>query len=144
LDLMLPDGSGLHVLDAMPKGCEDTSKVTMITGHPSIKSIVRNLYGPNISYLIKPIDLAQLESLLEDNVPPDVSMSKHFGYLVGESAPMLKLYQMIERVCKTRANVLLMGESGVGKEVVACAIHHASHPSGAFVPANCGAFARDL
>src|SRR5690606_34502777 len=82
--------------------------------------------------------------LIEVTLPPDASASKYFGYLVGESPIMHKLYQMIERVCKTRANVLLMGESGVGKEVVASAIHHVSRPGGSFVPANCGAFARDL
>src|SRR5690606_719905 len=86
-----------------------TTRITMITGHPSVKSIVRNLYGPNISYLIKPIDLAQLEALLDDSPVPDLDAEKHFGYLVGESEPMQKLYQMIERVCKTQANVLLMG-----------------------------------
>ena len=143
LDLIMPDGSGLHVLDSI-KNREQT-RVTLVTGHPSVKSIVKDLYGPNISYLIKPIDLAQLQSLFEDDDDVgEADTALYFGHLVGESAPMQKLYQMIERVSQTKANVLLMGESGVGKEVVASAIHTASKPKGSFVPANCGAFARDL
>ncbi|WP_020208062.1 sigma-54-dependent transcriptional regulator [Gilvimarinus chinensis] len=146
LDLILPDGSGLHVLDQLESG--NTTNVTLVTGHPSVKSVVKDLYGPNISYLIKPIDLKQLQSLLDKPVAKKVRSEElpgmHFGHLVGESAPMKKLYEMIDRVSGTKANVLLMGESGVGKEVVAGAIHYASQPEGEFVPANCGAFARDL
>lgn len=143
LDLIMPDGSGLHVLESIKN--RDQTRVTLVTGHPSVKSIVKNLYGPNISYLIKPIDLEQLQRLLEDeHEPGEANPALHFGHLVGESASMHKLYQMIERVSQTKANVLLMGESGVGKELVAAAIHAASKPRGAFVPANCGAFARDL
>ncbi|MDO3383503.1 sigma-54-dependent transcriptional regulator [Gilvimarinus algae] len=145
LDLILPDGSGLHVLDELE--ARAATNVTLVTGHPSVKSIVKDLYGPNISYLIKPIDLQQLQSLLDRPVavePVENLPGLHFGHLVGESAPMQKLYEMIDRVAGTQANVMLMGESGVGKEVVAAAIHQASKPAGAFVPANCGAFARDL
>src|SRR5690606_15473783 len=65
LDLILPDGSGLHLLEGV--AAQPKTKITLITGHPSIKSIIKNLYGSNISYLIKPIDLAQLKSLFEDN-----------------------------------------------------------------------------
>lgn len=146
LDLILPDGSGLHLLEALPS--ITATKVTLITGHPSIKSIVKNLYGSNISYLIKPIDLQQLESLFEEKKLPivhrNLSAKLHFNNLVGESAPMQHLYQMIERVAATKANILLIGESGVGKEMVAAAIHYASNVEGDFVAANCGAFSREL
>ena len=145
LDLIMPDGSGLHLLEALPP--KSTTKITLITGHPSIKSIVKNLYGSNISYLIKPIDLQQLESLFEDKKAPagqSSSVKLHFNYLVGESEPMQRVYEMIERVATTKANVMLMGESGVGKEMVAAAIHFASEVEGDFVAANCGAFSREL
>ncbi|MEN0036895.1 MAG: sigma-54 dependent transcriptional regulator [Cellvibrio sp.] len=145
LDLIMPDGSGLHILEALPP--KSNTKITLITGHPSIKSIVKNLYGSNISYLIKPIDLQQLESLFEDEKSSDKKSSSvklHFNYLVGESEPMQRVYEMIERVATTKANVMLMGESGVGKEMVAAAIHFASEVEGDFVAANCGAFSREL
>lgn len=57
---------------------------------------------------------------------------------------MQELYEMIERVGKTNANVMLMGESGVGKEVVAHAIHTASNTEGPMVATNCGALSREL
>ena len=146
LDLILPDGSGLHLLEALP--AKNKTKITLITGHPSIKSIVKNLYGSNISYLIKPIDLQQLESLFEDKKLPAAqqasSVKLHFNNLVGESESMQHVYKMIERVATTKANVMLLGESGVGKEMVAAAIHYASQTEGDFVAANCGAFSREL
>ncbi|WP_246841741.1 sigma-54 dependent transcriptional regulator [Cellvibrio sp. PSBB023] len=146
LDLILPDGSGLHLLEALP--AQHTIKITLITGHPSIKSIVKNLYGSNINYLIKPIDLQQLESLFDDkkltSTTSPSSVRLHFNHLVGESAPMQQLYEMIERVSTTKANVMLLGESGAGKEMVAAAIHYASKTEGDYVAANCGAFSREL
>lgn len=146
LDLILPDGSGLHLLESLPEN--STTKIILVTGHPSIKSIVKNLYGSNVSYLIKPIDLHQLQSIFVENKPltarsPGV-VPLHFNYLVGESEVMQNLYQMIERVAATKANIMLMGESGVGKEMVAAAIHSASNVEGNFVAANCGAFSREL
>lgn len=146
LDLILPDGSGLHLLESLP--ATSPTKITLITGHPSIKSIVKNLYGANISYLIKPIDLQQLEKLFEEKsfTPAKAasSIKVHFNCLVGESASMHQLYEMIERVAATKANVMLLGESGSGKEMVAAAIHSASQVEGDYVAANCGAFSREL
>lgn len=145
LDLILPDGSGLHLLESLP--AQHNTKITLITGHSAIKSIVKNLYGSNISYLIKPIDLQQLESLFIEKVQsskPESSIKLHFGHLVGESPSMQRVYQMIERVSTTKANVMLLGESGVGKEMVAAAIHYASQMEGPYVAANCGAFSREL
>lgn len=145
LDLILPDGSGLHLLEGIP--ATNNTKVTLITGHPSIKSIVKNLYGSNIGYLLKPIDLQQLESLFDDKratAAKTFSHPLHFDNLIGESAPMKQLYEMIARVANTKANVMLMGESGVGKEMVAAAIHCASKVAGSLVAANCGAFSREL
>src|SRR5690606_629428 len=64
--------------------------------------------------------------------------------LVGESPVMQKLYEMIERVAQTQANVMLVGESGAGKEEVAASLHAASQVRGNFVPIHCGAFSTEL
>ena len=143
LDLMLPDGSGFHLLDHIPH--EDT-RITIITGHPAVKTQVMNLYGLNVNYLVKPITLEQLERLFADDYTETApgKPQRHFGELLGDSAPMQQLYTMIERVAAAPANVMLLGESGVGKEVVARAIHCASNTPGPFVAANCGAFASEL
>jgi two-component system, NtrC family, response regulator HydG len=149
LDLLLPDGSGLHLLDEITGPDNDEIKIAFVTGHSSVKSVVSNLYGPNIHYLLKPVSLDDLKNFIskqdEPKRPkPTDKFKKHFEHLIGESAPMQQLYEMIERVSATAANVMLIGESGVGKEVVAASIHQASNLTGELVAVNCGAFAADL
>lgn len=146
IDLMLPDGSGLQVLDTI-NGHNQPGHIAIVTGHPSVKSLVKNLYGPDLSYLLKPLDLAQIRGLLAKVEPSHRASDRHrlhFGCLIGESPPMKRLYDMIEKVAASKANVMLLGESGVGKELVARAIHHASRSSGPFVAANCGSLSREL
>ena len=148
LDFMLPDGSGVHlfdVLDTLPK----RPRVTLITGHPSVRGIIKGLCGPNIDYLVKPIQREEIEAVLSGkkktkDKKSSSSVKKHFGHLIGESSVMLELYKLIERVSRTSANVMLLGESGVGKEVVAESIHQASDVEGPYVATNCGAFSKEL
>jgi two-component system, NtrC family, response regulator HydG len=148
LDFMLPDGSGLHLIDHIKK--QDTSPyITMITGHPSVKTMLAGLCGPKVDYLLKPLQREDLELALNRKSQKNKSAIKsgptlHFGCLIGESKPMRALYTMIERVAQTSANVMLMGESGVGKEVVAKAIHEASKVKGPLVATNCGALSKEL
>lgn len=143
LDLLLPDGSGFHLLGEIPTG---STLVTLITGHPAVKKQVMNLYGLHVNYLVKPISLDQLKSLFEDKQQREnaAGITWHFGELIGETPVMQELYRQIERVGASNANVMLTGESGVGKELVARAVHKASRVSGPFVAANCGAMSPEL
>lgn len=150
LDFMLPDGSGLHLIDELKNSGKD-SYITLITGHPSVKGMLAGLCGPKVNYLVKPLQREDIEGALSRKTKkaPKSSTSPgksklHYGCLIGESAQMLELYLMIERVAKTQANVMLMGESGVGKEVVAKAIHAASGAKGPLVTTNCGALSKEL
>lgn len=150
LDFMLPDGSGLHLIDELKNSGQD-SFITLITGHPSVKGMLAGLCGPKINYLVKPLQREDIEGVLTPKTKkttksePTTSKNKlHYGCLIGESPQMLELYLMIERVAKTNANVMLMGESGVGKEVVAEAIHAASGAQGPLVTTNCGALSKEL
>ena len=148
LDFMLPDGSGLHLLDHL-KTIGQSPKITLISGHPSVKGILAEMCEPNVGHLLKPLQREDLELVL--NGPKKAvkkaksgGITRHFGGLIGESEVMHKLYNMIERVAKTNANVMLMGESGAGKEVVAQAIHNASQCEGPLVASNCGALSKEL
>ncbi|MEP7705009.1 sigma-54 dependent transcriptional regulator [Paraglaciecola sp. 25GB23A] len=148
LDFMLPDGSGLHLIDHIKK-LNTTPYITMITGHPSVKTMLAGLCGPKVDYLLKPLQREDLESALsrkslKKKPPVTKGPTLHFGCLIGESKTMQALYSMIERVANTSANVMLMGESGVGKELVAKAIHQASKVSGPLVATNCGAITKEL
>jgi DNA-binding NtrC family response regulator len=148
LDLMLPDGNGLELLEELRESA--VKRVVFITGHPGIKSLIKNLSGPSVSYLTKPIDSRELISLLND-IDSDAGSgtradadSKHFGLLIGESPPMKYVYEQIERVARTSSPVLVLGETGTGKELVAEAIHRASGREGQFVAVNCGSLSREL
>ncbi|EWH10874.1 two component sigma-54 specific Fis family transcriptional regulator [Catenovulum agarivorans DS-2] len=152
LDFMLPDGSGLHVIEHANQ-LDKKPRITLITGHPLIKSIIADLSIPDIGYITKPVERADFEAVLSQNKSAKKTtvtktkqqeFSQHFDCLIGESPAMQSLYKMIEQVAKTNANVMLMGESGVGKEVVAQAIHNASNLDKPLVATNCGALSKDL
>ncbi len=148
LDFMLPDGSGVHLFDELEHE-KNPPRVTLITGHPSVKGIIKGLCGPNIDYLVKPLQREEIEAVLNGKpqnkvATPASKIIRHFDLLIGEAPCMQELYKLVERVSKTNANVMLLGESGVGKEVVAEAIHKASGADGAYVATNCGAFSKEL
>jgi len=148
LDLMLPDGNGLELLDELTDS--ELKRVILITGHPGIKSHIKDLSGPSVSYLIKPIDAAELvESLRNltdapDSVEEAERSAAHFGYIIGEHARMHELYEQVEKVASLDTPVLVVGETGTGKELVAESIHRASGRTGEFVAVNCGSLSREL
>ncbi|MCF7519819.1 MULTISPECIES: sigma-54 dependent transcriptional regulator [Pseudoalteromonas] len=148
LDFMLPDGSGLHLLEHL-KLIGQSPRVTLISGHPSVKGKLAEMCEPNVGHLVKPLQREDIERVLNPKKASGKkkatpSIKRHFGTLIGESEVMQKLYTMIERVAATSANVMLMGESGAGKEVVAQAIHNATQCDGPLVATNCGAFSKEL
>lgn len=147
LDLMLPDGNGLELLEELR--ASPVKRVVFITGHPGIKSLIKNLSGPSVSYLTKPIGSTELLRTVEASDEPATKESAesnnlHFGCLIGESAAMQTVYEQIEKVAKTQSPVLVLGETGTGKELVAESIHRASERAGQFVAVNCGSLSREL
>ncbi len=148
-DLGLPDGSGLDLLaDLEPPRPE----VILITGNATIDSAIAALRTGVLDYLEKPVDTRRLKSLLM-NVSRTLEL-KHenqtlrgelrkrgvFEGLVGNSAAMQKVYDLIQRVAPTQASVLITGESGTGKEMVAQTLHRLStRRNGPFLPVNCSA-----
>jgi two-component system response regulator HydG len=148
LDLMLPDGNGLELLDELRHA--GVKRVVFITGHPGIKSLITNLSGASVSYLTKPIGISELLGTVENgaSAPEGADAAPqtplHFGCLVGESPAMRAVYEQIERVARTASPVLVLGETGTGKELVAMSIHAASQRAGQFVAVNCGSLSREL
>jgi DNA-binding NtrC family response regulator len=147
LDLMLPDGNGLELLEELRES--PVKRVVFITGHPGIKSLIKNLSGPSVSYLTKPIGSTELLRTVETDADTESSSAVegnhlHFGCLIGESPAMLSVYEQIEKVARTPSPVLILGETGTGKELVAESIHRASVRPGQFVAVNCGSLSREL
>lgn len=147
VDLMLPDGNGLELLDA--PALAPPQRTIVITGHSAMKSAISNLHGPNLHYLVKPVDpealaeLCVLESPAQ-NQRPSRQTTRHFGCLIGESDAMQTIYEQIRMVAPTDSPVFVTGESGTGKELIAQAIHAASKCEGSLEPVNCGALTTEL
>jgi len=143
LDLMLPDGNGLELLDEVVN--DGLRRIVLITGHPGIKSHISSLSGPSMSYLTKPITARELiDAVRAVDDEPAEAQGSHFGLIVGEHATMRTVYDQIERVARTEMPVLIVGETGTGKELVAESIHRASERTGSFVPVNCGSLSAEL
>ena len=155
VDIQMPDGSGLDLLD----GLEDAPdpEVVLITGNASVETAVDALRRGVTDYLTKPVDFARLKVALANlartlamkgeigTLRTELRKLGRFGPLVGSSAPMQKVYDLIGRVARTDAGVFITGETGTGKEVVAQTIHSLSRRGKeAFVPVDCGAVSANL
>lgn len=155
LDLELPDGDGLQLFELLKRN--SVAEIVFITGHGTLRTAVEVFRSGAADYLTKPLDLERLDHIVR-NVLRRLAMAGQitalrgelrrlgrFGALVGASAPMQKVYDLVEQVAPTDATVLLMGETGTGKDVVAQTIHALSRRSArAFVPVSCGAISPTL
>ena len=154
-DICLPDGAGtqlLRDLEARPQ----KPVVIMMTGFASVESAVECMRHGAFDYLIKPFSLDQIEvavkkaedftQLLKINQYLSVNRVEEEGYeLLGKSPVMDNLRQLIRKVARTQATVLIQGESGTGKELVAHAIYRQSPRSRApFIRVNCAAVPENL
>ncbi|KVE36337.1 sigma-54-dependent transcriptional regulator [Burkholderia sp. TSV86] len=154
-DLVLPDGNGMMLFDALPKGAH--CEVVLMTGHASLDTAIDALRRGAADYLVKPLNMQRLNAILE-RVPrtgashdgsatlrAERKQFDRFGQLLGGSPAMQAVYGAIGRVAGTDASVLLTGESGTGKELAAQTIHDLSpRRCGPFLAVNCGAIAANL
>jgi two-component system, NtrC family, response regulator HydG len=145
VDLDLPDGSGLSLLDGVDR---DRTQAIIVTGQPTVESALQSFRNAVVDYLIKPISPERLRQLFEScrrhrRAPAHAGGGSWQG-MVGASEAFVALRGLIEKVAPCDASVLVHGESGSGKELVARAIHAASGRKGPFVAVNCGAVAGEL
>jgi DNA-binding NtrC family response regulator len=156
LDLRLPGLSGLEVLKHIRKSDPEVP-VVMLTAYGDVQTAVSAMKLGAFDYLLKGFDLDELllvvQRALETGAMSrelrqlrrDRSDNYHFSYIVGHSERMRDVFDLVARVARSDASVLIMGESGTGKEVVARAIHEQSNrASGPFHPLNCAAIANNL
>ncbi len=147
-DMQLPDGDGLDLVKWIQQ-YSPSVPVAVITAHGNMETAVRALKLGAFDFVSKPLDLAGLRKLvataikLSDSNEADTSV---FGpRLLGASAAMQHLREMIARVARSQAPVHIFGESGTGKELVAKLIHESGpRRDGPFVPVNCGAIPTEL
>ena len=155
LDVQLPDIDGPEVLEKAKREQLD-GEVVMITAFHDTEATLKAIRLGASDYLYKPIDLDALDLLLEKillqkdererlaKLSHVVSSSFKPDQIIGRSKAMLDVLKAVAQVAQTPASVLLEGETGTGKELVAQAIHQESAPEEPFVAINCAAIVGNL
>lgn len=155
-DLKLPGIDGMEVLKAIREFRPETS-VIIITAFATIDSAVQAMKLGAEDYISKPFNLEEIRfvtkkvfekrDLLTRNALLQSQLTKKYSFenIIGNSESMIELFKMINRVKDSRSTILITGETGTGKELVARAIHYNSIRSDkVFLPVNCGAINENL
>jgi DNA-binding NtrC family response regulator len=155
-DLKLPNMSGMEFLTAIRRQNAQTP-IVMMTAFGSVETAVGAMKAGATDFLLKPFSLDHLmqvvnkalevRALRDENRKLKEELGRRYEYdnIVGRSEPMQEIFATIERVAPTRATVLLAGESGVGKDLIARAIHfHSPRRDRPLVKINCTAIPENL
>lgn len=151
-DIKMPEMDGMEVLDRFAQMGVDAA-VVMISGHGDIDTAVECIKKGAFDFIQKPLDLNRILITIK-NATEKVSLVKETKILkkkvygqemIGESAPMIHIREMIDKVAPTDARVLIIGSNGTGKELVARNLHQKSNRSTApYVEVNCAAIPSEL
>ncbi len=158
-DLRMPEMSGEELLKQVTASYP-TLPVIILTGHGTIESAVNAMRDGAFDFLTKPVNLDRLSLLVKRALSNRQLVLKHrelqdeidklsrrnkFSSIIGKSAPMRRVLDIVEQVAETKASVLITGESGVGKELVAHAIHNLSQRKDKkMVEVHCSALSESL
>lgn len=156
LDLRMPGMDGMEVLKQVKEIAPQTV-VIMMTAYASIPGAVQAMQEGAYDYIVKPLDVDQLtlmlqrivehQQLITENILLRKRLTEQYEYedIIGRSEAMQEVFEMIKAVTDTNATVLITGETGTGKELVARAIHsNSSQRYGPFVATSCGALPETL
>lgn len=155
-DLMMPQISGMEVLKEL-KIMNISTPVIVITAYGTVQNAVEAMKHGAFDYITKPFSLEEfgivvnraigISKLQKENLLLKKQLKKKYRFegLVGDSTGMQKVYEMIEKIADTESTVLITGESGTSKEMIAKTIHYESSRCNApFIPVNCAAIPKDL
>jgi two-component system NtrC family response regulator len=155
-DLKMPGISGHEILDFSKQRRPETV-VIMLTGFPTIDDAVKAMQAGAFNFIQKPVErdklisvvqkAAEVYTLRNENRKLRTLVSDHleFGRMIGSAPIMKQVYRMASQVAVSNAPVLIYGETGTGKELLAKAIHNNSQrKAGPFIAVNCAAIPRDL
>ncbi|MCQ2227810.1 MAG: sigma-54 dependent transcriptional regulator [Bacteroidales bacterium] len=152
-DIKMPEMDGIEVLQKIMETRPDTA-VIMISGHGDIDTAVDSIKKGAYDFIEKPVDLNRLlitiknaterTNLVVETKALKKKVNRTYD-MIGDSEPMLKMREMIDKVAPTDARVLILGSNGTGKELVARAMHEGSRRAqGPFVEVNCAAIPSEL
>ncbi len=149
-DIRMEEMDGLHLLGAI-KEQHPSLPVVLITAFASPDDAVFAMKNGAFDYISKPFNVDEIKSVISAATKKGrqhaeaKSISAAFPEIIGESREMIKIFEMIQRIAITPANVLIYGESGTGKELVAQAIHrHSKVAEQDFIPITCSAIPEEL
>ncbi len=153
IDVRLPDGEGTELLDDL-KDSPNAPLVVMITGHGSVESAVTCMHKGAFDYIIKPFSFEQIEVVLKKAKEFNqlVKLNSYYSQqqkteseIIGNSLAIQTLKNMLKKVAATEATVLITGENGTGKELVANELYKLSLLSDKpFIKVNCAAISENL
>jgi len=156
LDLTMPAGDGQSVLRSLAGAGRLPCEIVVVTAHDSVQTAVECMRLGAADFLTKPYEIEQVRGIarrcaqrleLEHRVhdlQDRLDQKQAFGALIGISRPMQELYRLMERVAPAPVDVLIRGETGTGKELIAREIHRLSKRRGPFVAVNTAAIAESL
>jgi DNA-binding NtrC family response regulator len=155
-DVRMPGGSGLDLLDVVSRAGRGTP-VIVITAYGTVESAVQAMQRGAFDYVLKPFDAGEMEVRIDralevrrmrmENVYLREALSETGGFdeLIGVSTAIRKVFALVQQVAPSKASVLITGETGTGKELVARAIHRRSPRADALlVPVNLAAVPMEL
>jgi DNA-binding NtrC family response regulator len=156
LDLRMPGMTGIEVLEHL-KGVSPDTEAIIMTGHASQETAIQAMRLGAFDYITKPCKLAEVEAILEKVAEKRILKNQNLALqtrvqavegptvLVGNSVPMVGVQRLIGTVAPTESVVLILGETGTGKELAARALWQQSKRAAMpFVPINCGALPQNL
>lgn len=155
-DMLLPDMNGLELLPKI-KGLKPETEVIIVTGHGTISTAIEAMREGAFHYVTKPVNFTEIRTLAR-HAQEKIAMrmenillreallgSTGLSSIVGKSPAIQELFSLIRKVAPVDCNVLVQGDSGTGKALVALALHHLSpRRNQPFVTFNCGGFTEEL
>lgn len=162
-DLNMPDMNGIEMV-RNSKSIRPTTEIIVVTGDDSSERAVEAIREGAFDYILKPVDFDKLFTAVRNAVESKrqsetnerqaaeikrlrdrLSSRTSFEGIIGGARSMQNIYEIIDNVAESDANILILGESGTGKEVIANAIHYKSQRSAQpFIKVNCSALPKDL